>query len=48
MHLHEHLPVPEADGDLLLAGWHLVPLEMLTVDGDAAQAAAMMALVDLD
>ncbi len=35
-------------GDLLLAVWRRVPLEVLTVDGDGLQAAAMIALVDLD
>jgi uncharacterized protein (TIGR03083 family) len=32
-------------GDLLLAVWRRVPLEVLTVDGDPLQAAAMIALV---
>ncbi len=35
-------------GDLLLAVWRRVPLEVLTVDGDPLQAAAMLQLVDLD
>jgi MDMPI C-terminal domain len=35
-------------GDLLLAAWRRVPLEVLTVDGDAAQAAAMIGLVSLE
>lgn len=35
-------------GDLLLAAWQRVPPEVLTVDGDAAQAAAMIGLVALD
>lgn len=35
-------------GDLLLAVWRRVPLEVLTVDGDGLQAAAMIGLVDLD
>jgi uncharacterized protein (TIGR03083 family) len=35
-------------GDLLLAVWRRVPLEVLTVDGDAAQAAAMINLVKLE
>ena len=35
-------------GDLLLALWRRVPLEVLTVDGDAPQAAAMIGLVTLD
>jgi uncharacterized protein (TIGR03083 family) len=34
-------------GDLLLAVWRRVPLEVLTVDGDPLQAAAMIGLVDL-
>jgi uncharacterized protein (TIGR03083 family) len=34
-------------GDLLLAVWRRVPLEVLTVDGDGLQAAAMITLVDL-
>ncbi|MGY1714677.1 maleylpyruvate isomerase family mycothiol-dependent enzyme [Geodermatophilus sp. SYSU D01106] len=34
-------------GDLLLACWQRVPLEVLTVDGDGLQAAAMLAAVDL-
>jgi uncharacterized protein (TIGR03083 family) len=35
-------------GDLLLAAWRRVPLEVLTVDGDPAQAAAMINLVTLE
>ena len=35
-------------GDLLLALWRRVPLEVLTVHGDAPQAAAMIGLVRLD
>jgi uncharacterized protein (TIGR03083 family) len=35
-------------GDLLLAVWRRVPFEVLTVDGDAAQAAAMIDLVRLE
>jgi uncharacterized protein (TIGR03083 family) len=35
-------------GDLLLAVWRRVPLEVLTVDGDPMQAAAMIGLVTLD
>lgn len=35
-------------GDLLLAVWRRVPLEVLTVHGDAPQAAAMIGLVTLD
>jgi uncharacterized protein (TIGR03083 family) len=35
-------------GDLLLALWRRVPLEVLTVDGDGLQAAAMIGLVDLE
>jgi uncharacterized protein (TIGR03083 family) len=35
-------------GDLLLAVWRRIPLEVLTVDGDPAQAAAMIGLVELD
>ncbi len=35
-------------GDLLLAVWRRVPLEVLTVDGDAPQAAAMIGLVELE
>jgi uncharacterized protein (TIGR03083 family) len=35
-------------GDLLLAAWRRVPLEVLTVDGDPVQAAAMVGLVELD
>ena len=35
-------------GDLLLALWRRVPLEVLTVDGDGLQAAAMIDLVVLE
>ena len=35
-------------GDLLLALWRRVPLEVLTVHGDGLQAAAMIGLVRLD
>jgi len=35
-------------GDLLLALWRRVPLEVLTVHGDGLQAAAMIGLVGLD
>jgi uncharacterized protein (TIGR03083 family) len=35
-------------GDLLLAAWRRVPVEVLTVHGDAAQAAAMIGLVSLE
>jgi uncharacterized protein (TIGR03083 family) len=35
-------------GDLLLALWRRVPLEVLTVDGDGLQAAAVMGLVRLE
>jgi uncharacterized protein (TIGR03083 family) len=35
-------------GDLLLAAWRRVPLEVLTVDGDPVQAAAMIGLVELE
>jgi uncharacterized protein (TIGR03083 family) len=35
-------------GDLLLAVWHRVPLEVLTVDGDAPQAAAMIDLIKVE
>lgn len=35
-------------GDLLLALWRRVPLEVLTVDGDGLQAAAMIDLVELE
>ena len=35
-------------GDLLLTLWRRVPLEVLTVDGDGLQAAAMIDLVALD
>jgi uncharacterized protein (TIGR03083 family) len=35
-------------GDLLLALWRRVPMEVLTVDGDGLQAAAMIGLVGLE
>lgn len=35
-------------GDLLLAVWRRVPLDVLTVDGDGLQAAAMIGLVDIE
>ena len=35
-------------GDLLLAAWRRVPLDVLTVDGDGLQAAAMIDLVRLE
>jgi uncharacterized protein (TIGR03083 family) len=35
-------------GDLLLAAWGRIPLEVLTVDGDGLRAAAMIDLVTLD
>ena len=35
-------------GDLLLAVWRRVPVEVLTVHGDPAQAAAMIGLVSLE
>jgi uncharacterized protein (TIGR03083 family) len=35
-------------GDLLLAVWRRVPLDVLTVDGDGLQAAAMIDLVKLE
>jgi len=35
-------------GDLLLAAWRRVPLEVLTVHGDPSQAAAMIGLVTLE
>jgi uncharacterized protein (TIGR03083 family) len=35
-------------GDLLLAVWRRVPLEVLTVDGDPLQAAAMIDLIGLE
>ena len=35
-------------GDLLLAVWRRVPLEVLTVDGDGLQAAAMIERIRLD
>ncbi|MGK5115435.1 MULTISPECIES: maleylpyruvate isomerase family mycothiol-dependent enzyme [unclassified Geodermatophilus] len=35
-------------GDLVLAVWRRVPLEVLTVDGDGLQAAAMIDLVTLE
>jgi uncharacterized protein (TIGR03083 family) len=46
-------PVPVARlvgtaGDLMLAAWRRLPVEVLTVEGDGLQAAAMIGLVDLD
>ena len=35
-------------GDLLLALWRRVPIEVLTVHGNAPEAAAMIGLVALD
>jgi uncharacterized protein (TIGR03083 family) len=35
-------------GDLLLSLWHRLPLEVLTVDGDGLQAAAMIDLVKVE
>jgi uncharacterized protein (TIGR03083 family) len=35
-------------GDLELAVWHRVPLEVLTVDGDAPQTAAMIELIKVE
>jgi uncharacterized protein (TIGR03083 family) len=35
-------------GDLMLTVWRRVPLEVLTVDGDGLQAAAMIDLVELE
>ena len=35
-------------GDLLLAVWRRVPVDVLTVDGDGLRAAAMIASVDLE
>ena len=35
-------------GDLLLAVWRRLPLEVLTVHGDPAQAAAMIGLISLE
>ena len=35
-------------GDLLLALWHRLPLEVLTVDGDGLQAAAMIGSVTVE
>ncbi len=35
-------------GDLLLAVWRRLPLEVLTVDGDPLQAAAMIGAVELE
>lgn len=45
-------PVPVAKlignaGDLLLAAWRRLPVEVLTVEGDSLQAAAMLGLVRL-
>jgi hypothetical protein len=34
-------------GDLLLALWRRLPVEVLTVEGDAPTAAAVLGLVDL-
>jgi uncharacterized protein (TIGR03083 family) len=34
-------------GDLLLAAWHRIPLDAVTVDGDADRAAALLATVTL-
>jgi hypothetical protein len=46
-------PVPVAKlignaGDLLLAAWRRLPVEVLTVEGDSLQAAAMLNLVRLE
>jgi uncharacterized protein (TIGR03083 family) len=46
-------PVPVARligtaGDLLLAAWRRLPVEVLTVEGDGLQAAAMIGLVRLE
>ena len=35
-------------GDLLMAAWHRIPLDVVTVDGDGLQAAAMLGLVTFD
>ena len=35
-------------GDLLLAVWRRLPMEVLTVDGDPVQAAAMIGAVNLE
>ena len=35
-------------GDLLLAAWRRVPIEVLTVHGDPSQAAAMIGLITLE
>jgi hypothetical protein len=35
-------------GDLMLTVWRRLPLEVLTVDGDGLQAAAMINLVRLE
>jgi uncharacterized protein (TIGR03083 family) len=35
-------------GDLMLAAWRRVPMEVLTVHGDPAQAAAMIGLISLE
>jgi hypothetical protein len=45
-------PVPVARligtaGDLMLTAWRRLPLEVLTVEGDGLQAAAMLGLVGL-
>jgi uncharacterized protein (TIGR03083 family) len=34
-------------GDLLLAAWRRIPVDAVTVDGDVARAAALLATVDL-
>ena len=35
-------------GDLLMAAWHRIPLDVVTVDGDGLQAAAMLGLVTFE
>jgi len=35
-------------GDLLMAAWHRIPLDVVTVEGDGLQAAAMLGLVTFD
>jgi hypothetical protein len=35
-------------GDRLLAAWRRLPVEVLTVEGDGLQAAAMIGLVRLE
>jgi hypothetical protein len=35
-------------GDLLLAVWRRLPMEVLTVDGDGLQATAMIDLIRLE